>query len=60
MIYYTSGQEDKEQLDIVMERVSKFLEFSCNEYNSQPNVPGDNLNLESKMLIISLIKFHFQ
>ena len=47
MIYYTSDQEDKEQLDVLMERVSKYLEFSCNEYNSQPNVPGGNLNLES-------------
>ena len=53
MIYYTSGQEDKEQLDVVMERVRKYLDFICNEYNSQPQVPG-SLNLESKMMIISI------
>merc|ERR1719282_2019948 len=39
MIYYTSGQEDKEQLDVMMERVRKYLDFICNEHNSQPEVP---------------------
>ena len=54
MIYYTSDQEDKEQLDVVMERVRKYLEFICNEYNPPPNVPGGSLSLVSNMMIISI------
>ena len=40
-IYYTSGPEDKEQLDVVMDRVRNYLDFICNEIDSQPRVPGD-------------------
>ena len=40
-IYYTSGPEDKEQLDVVMDRVRNYLDFICNEFDSQPKVPGD-------------------
>ena len=55
MIYYTSGQEDKQQLDVVMERVRKYLEFICNEYNYNYKVPGSyHLELECKMTIISI------
>ena len=37
IIYYTSGQEDKEHLDGVMERVRKYLDFNC---RNDPNIPG--------------------
>ena len=53
IIYYTSGQEDKEHLDGVMERVRKHLDFICNIHSYHPDVPG-SLHLESKIVIISI------
>ena len=40
-IYYTSGPEDKEQLEVVMDRVRNYLDFICNEFDRRSKVPGN-------------------
>ena len=59
-IYYTSSQEIKGQLDGVMERVRKYLDFICKDiYDlTAPKVPGIS-NLVNK-LCDDINKFHFQ
>ena len=40
IIYYTSGQEDKDELGGIMNRVGEYLKFICELYDSNPVVPG--------------------